>query len=72
MEEDMNECQKELEALIDKHGLRLVAESVVEVCWAKAEHLAVNWQDTASAKIWQRIAMKIGNRVHNANLEWPS
>jgi hypothetical protein len=72
MEEDMDECQKELEALIDKHGLRLVAECIVEVCWHKAEHLAVNWQDTVSAKAWQRIAMKLGKGVHNMSMEWPT
>lgn len=67
-----DELKLAIETLVDKHGLRMVAENLVEVCHDKAEHLRSNWQDKASAKIWSRVATKLGNTVHWVNLAWPS
>ena len=48
-----------LEALIDAHGLSLVMAELAEICHGKAEHLATNWQDTRTAKLWSRDAERI-------------
>jgi hypothetical protein len=51
-----------LEALIDSCGLSPVLMALSEICGEKAEHVAVNWQDTALAKDWATA----GNRISNA------
>lgn len=45
-----------LEALIDKHGLLQIVTGLDLICAEKAEHLRVNWQDKASARVWDRAA----------------
>lgn len=67
-----DDIQAVLEALVDTHGARLVAENLVEVFHDKAEHLTTLWQDDRSAKLWRGVAMKLGNAVHFQNLEWPT
>jgi hypothetical protein len=48
-----------LEALIDKLGLVEVLSQISEICHAKAEHIAENWQDVNLAKTWTKAAMQI-------------
>ena len=56
---DNSEDQVLLEALIDKHGLDDVLSEIVTICRHKAEHVAVNWQDMALAKAWDRTADRL-------------
>jgi hypothetical protein len=65
------ELHRQLESLVDQHGLRLVCEHLAEVAWDKAEHLQVNWQDLAASMLWQGAATKLGNVVHS-DMVWPS
>jgi hypothetical protein len=46
----------QLESLIDKFGIHAVADCMIDICSAKAEHLQVNWQDEKSANRWRRRA----------------
>ena len=39
-----------LESVIDRHGIENVLMALSEICGLKAEHIAVNWQDTSLAK----------------------
>lgn len=41
--------EHDVEGLIDAHGLSQVLDSMSTVCFEKAEHLRVNWQDQAAA-----------------------
>ena len=41
-----------LERMVDAYSLQAVVSALSYICGEKAEHLAVNWQDTASAKGW--------------------
>lgn len=61
-----------LEAMVDVHGARLVAENLVEVYHDKAEYITTNWQDGPLAKVWRRVALRMGKLVHWQNMEWPS
>lgn len=61
------ELNDALEALIDKHGLTQVLVAIAEVCDAKAEHLAVNWQDADSARYWTQDAGWIGKLAAKVN-----
>lgn len=52
-----------LEALVDKHGLLHVLTALENICNDKAEHLAVNWQDVDTAKVWCRAADAINKSL---------
>jgi hypothetical protein len=43
-----------LEALVDAAGIEAVVQGLSEICGAKAEHIACNWQDTILANVGQR------------------
>ena len=48
-----------LESLVDAYGLPGVLDGLAEVCSLKARNLAENWQDTATAKLWDRACSKL-------------
>jgi hypothetical protein len=52
-----------LEELIDKHGITTVLEAIETVCDAKADHLDSVWQDRQYAKLWRKLACKVGLAV---------
>lgn len=52
---DLNQSElNTLEALVDATSIEAVIQGLSEICGAKAEHIAHNWQDTILAKRWQR------------------
>ena len=52
-----------LEAMVDRVGLDNVLYALASICAAKAEHVAVNWQDTTLAKCWERNASVVEQTV---------
>jgi hypothetical protein len=48
--------ERDLERLIDLTDLAAVIDALADVAGAKAEHIATNWQDTSSAKVWDHAA----------------
>lgn len=48
-----------LEALVDSETLQDVLIALHLVCIEKAEHIAIEWQDKATAKVWERAANAI-------------
>lgn len=48
----MDDIETTLEALIDRHGLTHVVNTLAVICTEKAEHLRHNWQDSTTAKAW--------------------
>lgn len=48
-----------LEAFVDKSSLADVLYALSEIALEKADHLATNWQDTASARVWEKAAGKL-------------
>lgn len=54
--QDGSDAMNELEAMVDKVGTANVAYAVARICALKAEHLAANWQDKATAKMWDRAS----------------
>ena len=59
MDHDPNDMHR-LEAMIDKYGMAKVIAMLSEICGGKAEHVAVNWQDTRLAKDWSKAAEATG------------
>lgn len=55
-----------LENLIDRRGISSVLMTLSTICGAKAEHIAVNWQDTALAKRWATLEGAVGVIVPKA------
>jgi hypothetical protein len=55
-----------LEAMIDKYGIDCVIRSVADICGAKAEHIATNWQDASLAKRWAAVEAKLQACVYGA------
>jgi hypothetical protein len=49
-----------LEKLIDRHGIADTLIALSEICGAKAEHIATNWQDAHLAKRWATVEGAIG------------
>jgi hypothetical protein len=49
--------EEEVEKLIDACDVSGLLDAISDVCYAKAEHLETNWQDSAAAARWQRVAI---------------
>jgi hypothetical protein len=49
----------ELEVLIDRLGLYETLQAIVDVAYAKADHLASAWQDHEAARRWRIAAGRI-------------
>jgi hypothetical protein len=50
----------DLEGLIDRRGIQMVLQQISEICGAKADHIAENWQDTILAKQWATLEGALG------------
>jgi hypothetical protein len=46
---------------VDKHGLAATVAALSDICLAKEEHLASNWQDDVTAKQWNRAGIMLQN-----------
>ena len=55
-DKDPSETKDDLESMIDRHGLRLIASLLIDICQEKAEHIETTWQDKITAKPWTRAA----------------
>jgi hypothetical protein len=55
------EYMEVLESFIDKLTLAAVLEMLERICHKKAENLRNNWDDEASAKLWEKAARQIEN-----------
>ena len=48
-----SDAMVELEAMVDRVGVRNVLHALAHICGGKASHLEANWQDVEAAKVWQ-------------------
>ena len=55
--------ERTLEELIDEESLRNVLDGLEAICHGKAEHLASNWQDANTAKLWEKAGKLMGKMV---------
>lgn len=60
-----NTVEDKLEAIIDGSSLGSVLEALENVCRAKADHLAHNWQDIPASQLWNRAAGRIARVTNN-------
>lgn len=45
---------EQLEAIIDSIGLAMTVRAISTICYEKAEHIATNWQDASTGKVWAK------------------
>jgi len=45
---------EQLEAIIDSIGLEMTVRAVAKICDEKAAHIAENWQDASTARVWAK------------------
>ena len=57
-----------LESLVDSEGLVEVCIALHLVCLEKAEHLICNWQDKATARMWERAATALKHAAENESV----
>ena len=50
-----------LECLVDNHSLQMVILQLSEIASGKADHLQSNWQDSISAKRFEKVAQKLSD-----------
>jgi hypothetical protein len=53
--------QLELENILDSTTLQDVLKTLADICYGKAEHLQVNWQDEEAARQWTLAALRVDN-----------
>ncbi len=51
---EYDQAREQLEATIDRFGLRVVTDMLAGICLDKAEHVESNWQDRKLARQWER------------------
>lgn len=56
-----NEQVAALEAMVDARGVREVLNALCNICEAKSNHIAENWQDRSLAAFWRKRAVSIMN-----------
>lgn len=44
-----------LERFIDESSLREVVDTLVTICYEKAEHISSDWQDDSLAREWTKV-----------------
>lgn len=54
-----DDSKSKLEQAVDRYSLEDVLATLAEICQDKAEHHAVDWHDTTSAKVWHAQAASI-------------
>lgn len=55
----MNTPMDDLEAFVDKWGLKGTVSALAEIALAKAEHIRTNWQDEGLAELWDHDGKKL-------------
>jgi hypothetical protein len=50
---------------VDNFGIAEILSGLSKICSDKAEHAAVNWQDTSLAKNWMQLSAKLDRIAAN-------
>jgi len=66
---DVTLTEQDVEEYINKLGMVHLLTMIANICYEKAEHVQVNWQDRTLASAWRRGAAKI-DKVARFD-DWP-
>ena len=64
-----SEAMLQLEAMVDKVGLRNVLWALQHIAYAKAGHIQVNWQDHGLARAWEVTGHKLARWAETIKLD---
>jgi hypothetical protein len=64
-----SEAMLQLEAMVDRAGLRNVLWALQNIAYAKAGHIQVNWQDSALARQWEMTGHKLSRWAESIKLD---
>jgi hypothetical protein len=53
------QMEREIEDMIDRHGLANVLDGIARICFDKADHIQANWQDAHLAGLWAAMANRL-------------
>lgn len=62
--------QEEIEKIMDQSSVKTILETMSEICFLKASHLEESWQDEASAKLYEKGAIKLDEIKENKIFEF--
>ncbi len=65
---EMDTIAAQLEPIIDQHGLDVVLAAIREICYAKANHIAVEWQDVGLAKVWLSYGIRVNSAAQGVRI----
>ncbi len=54
------ELKLAIEQHMDKNGAAGTLELFEEICFEKADHVRLYWQDEALGKLWDKVATRVG------------
>lgn len=57
-----------LEEIVDRLSLSHVLGLLGDICELKAEHIQANWQDAATARVWERAGSKVARLVNQVDV----
>lgn len=57
-----------IEEMIDRYGLVSVLQALREVCYDKASHIAVEWQDLPLSKAWLAAGLYVNSAVQKTTV----
>jgi hypothetical protein len=66
--EEGSEAMLQLEAMVDRVGIRNVLYALAKICDGKAEATASMWQDETLAQMWNRWASRIESLAEGSTL----
>lgn len=69
--EENSPAMNQLESMVDTVGIRNVLYALSRICDGKAEHLAVNWQDSKTAKVWAQWSYRLDAEAARSKLPDP-
>ena len=60
------ELGERIEAALDTTTLADFLSEVSDICYLKADHIELNWQDDGLAKVWRRMSRRLGTQARAA------
>jgi hypothetical protein len=64
-----SEAMLQLEAMVDKAGLRNVLWALQHIAYAKADHIHTSWQDHGLARAWEVTGHKLARWAETIKLD---
>jgi hypothetical protein len=63
------EAMLQLEAMVDRVGLRNVLYALVHICHEKSDHIDANWQDYYTAREWTKEALRLQKAADRVDVD---